>query len=189
MKAQKEASELVESSEYCIDEDRPRSYAPKSRFNTETKARKVSHFTTPAKKGTEEHSLNYSTNTSARYLETNRQHAEISKTVHQQMLVQRLNKRRAHHKSCDLTAVKPKNLASNNASQNTALLSSTKGNFVKELTVEDVYDDGTEKESTQQGGAREIMKHIQPIREVRQTIEIPTFCRIHQIEIARTDGE
>lgn len=76
------------------------------------------------------------------------------------MLVQRLNKRRAHHKSCDLTAVKPKNLAAGNASQNTTLLSSTKGNFVKELTVEDVYDDGTEKESTQQGGAREIMKHI-----------------------------
>ena len=74
------------------------------------------------------------------------------------MRVTKLQSRRAAHRSMDMTAIIPKNLPTAKSSQQTTLKSSKKGNFVKELTVEDVYDET--EELTQQGAAREIMKHI-----------------------------
>ena len=41
--------------------------------------------------------------------------------------------------------------------KNTTLLSSKKGNLMRELTVEDVYEENFTQKSN---GAKEIMKHI-----------------------------
>lgn len=79
-------------------------------------------------------------------METNQVHANVRK-----ILQEKLNEKFATR------SIKPKNLQTGKSKPSKSISLLKTGSSIKQLTVEDVYDT---EELNQQGGAREIMKHI-----------------------------
>lgn len=108
--------------------------------------------------------MDYSVDVPARYLDTHKRHAAARNLFNEKLQTMKQQPRHQVTKSLDRTAIKPKSLQLSGKKPShvkniTTLLSAKKGNFMRELTVEDVYQ---EEKPAQDGGraTKEIMKHI-----------------------------
>ena len=119
---------------------------------------KANRFNT-AKKEKDVDEIDYSIDVPARYLDTIKNHSVARKMLNERFKAQKQEIRHAATKSHTFQTIKPQSLQMDNImlSKNTTMLRSKKGNLMRELTVEDVYQD---ENQAQNRGVKEIMKHI-----------------------------
>jgi hypothetical protein len=109
---------------------------------TELIENKASRFNNTAKKDKEaDSSIDYSLNVASRYLDTHKKHLEARKIFNEKFNCKKLQDRETT-KVLGSQAIKPKSLlvSATKPTKVTTLLSSKKGNLMRELTVEDVYE-------------------------------------------------